>query len=128
VYAELDGGHLVLYSRGRQFLKTGPLPTALATVLQWRAEVLLVWVDIPLRDPQTQLARVGLHHVWTGIAPVDGGDPGIGALQRPGVADGWMSIARPAHEEQTAPSTVETSLAAFARPPTSRSAPARRPA
>lgn len=75
VSAEFDGERLVLCSKGREFMRTDLLPLALATVIQWRAEVLLVWVDVPLRDPRAEISRVGLQHVWTGIAPVDGGDP-----------------------------------------------------
>jgi hypothetical protein len=75
VYAELDGQRLVLYSRGRELMRTDSLPLALAAVLRSRAEMLLVWVDFPLRDPRTELTRVGFQHVWTGIAPVDGRDP-----------------------------------------------------
>jgi hypothetical protein len=35
---------------------------------------LLVWVDVPLRNPHIELARVGMQHVWTGLATVRGGD------------------------------------------------------
>ncbi len=72
VSAEFDSGRLVLFSKGRELARTGLLPSALSTVIQWRAEVLLVWVDVPLKDPRTDISRVGLQHVWTGIAPVDG--------------------------------------------------------
>ncbi|HEY3339013.1 MAG TPA: hypothetical protein VGK18_10960 [Propionicimonas sp.] len=92
VYAELDGQRLVLYSRGREFLRTGILTITLATVLQWRAEVLLAWVDVPLKDPRTQIPLVGVQHVWTGIAPVDGCDPNILAPQQEELADGvWRA-------------------------------------
>lgn len=108
VSAEFDGSDLVLYARGRQFLRTGPLPIAVATVLQWRAEVLVVWVDIPLQDPRNQISMVGLHHVWTGIAPVDGGDPVVHGALLEGLGE-------------TPPHTVGATT-------TRRSAPARRPA
>lgn len=75
VYAELDGQRLVLYSRGRELMRTDSLSPRLATVLRSRAEMLLIWVDLPLRDPRTELSRVGFQHVWTGIAPVDARDP-----------------------------------------------------
>jgi len=108
VSAEFDGSDLLLYARGRQFLRTGPLPIAVATVLQWRAEVLVVWVDIPLQDPRTQISMVGLHHVWTGIAPVDGGDPVVHGSLLEGLGE-------------APPHTVGATS-------TRRSAPARRPA
>lgn len=74
VSAEFDGQGLVLFSRGQAFLRTGPLPAALAAALRWRAELLLAWVDIPLLNPRAQISMVGVHHVWTGIVPVDGTD------------------------------------------------------
>ncbi len=90
VSAEFDGERLVLYSKGRKLMRTDPLPPALATVLQWRAEVLLVWVGVPLQDPRTEISLVGLQHVWTGIAPVDGGTPGGQApLQEVLAAGSW---------------------------------------
>jgi len=71
VSAVLEGECLVLYSQGLEVLRSDPLPSSFATVLQRRAEVLLVWVDLPLRDPRTELSLIGLQHVWTGIAQVD---------------------------------------------------------
>jgi hypothetical protein len=96
VSAEFDGERLVLTSRGREFMRTDLLPLALATVIQWRAEVLLVWVDVPLQDPRTEISRVGLQHVWTGIAPVDGGDPWDHALLNEVLAAGQWGPAREA--------------------------------
>ena len=94
VYAELEAQRLVLFLRGRKFLRTGILTITLATVLQWRAEVLLVWVDVPLKDPRTQIPQLGKRHVWTGIAPVDGCDPNILMPQREELADGvWRAPA-----------------------------------
>jgi hypothetical protein len=76
VCGEYNDQRLVLYGLGHEvLLRSDPLPVSLATVLQWRAEVLLVWVDRPLKDPRTELALVGLHHVWTGIALVQSADP-----------------------------------------------------
>ncbi|MGV8910833.1 MAG: hypothetical protein ACOH1Y_17805 [Propionicimonas sp.] len=75
----LEGQCLVLYAHGHEVLRSDPLPLSLATVLQWRAEVLLVWVDLPLRDARTELSLIGLQHVWTGIARLDG--DGSGGLE-----------------------------------------------
>lgn len=72
VTGAVEGERLVLSSHGRELLRSDPLPLALAKVLQWRAEVLMVWVDFPLQDPRAELAVVGLEHVWTGIALVQG--------------------------------------------------------
>ncbi|HEY3339948.1 MAG TPA: hypothetical protein VGK18_15720 [Propionicimonas sp.] len=69
---DFDGERLVLHAGPDELLRTAPLPLPVAAVLQWRAEVLLVWVDLPLLDPRTELALIGLQHVWTGIAAVSG--------------------------------------------------------
>lgn len=69
---DFDGGRLALHAGKEELLRTAPLPLSLATVLQWRAEVLLVWVDMALRNPRTELSLIGLQHVWTGIAVVSG--------------------------------------------------------
>jgi hypothetical protein len=74
VTGEFDGRHLGLFCFGEELLRTDPLQPSLVAVLQRRAEVLLVWVDVPLRSPSTQLSQVGLEHVFTGIAPVTDGD------------------------------------------------------
>jgi hypothetical protein len=74
VVGELEDGCLVLCSGGHELLRTDPLPRALMTVLRWRPEVLLVWVDVPLQHPHIELATVGMQHVWTGLATVRGGD------------------------------------------------------
>ncbi len=92
VYAELDDQSLVLYSRGREFLRTGTLTITIRTVIQWRAEVLLAWVDVPLKNARSQIRLLGVQHVWTGIAPVDGCDPNILAPQQEELADGvWRA-------------------------------------
>lgn len=70
---ELVGGRLVLYSRDHELLRTDPLPPSILETLRRRPEVLLVWVDVPLDDPRTELPKVGIQHVWTGVAPVCGG-------------------------------------------------------
>ena len=75
VWGEIDDESLVVTVRGydghdRGVMRTGPLPEALVNVVRWRPEVLLVWVDVPLREPSVELASVGLKHIWTGIAPV----------------------------------------------------------
>ncbi len=94
VYAELEGQRLVLYSRGRKFVRTGSLTITLRTVIQWRAEVVLAWVDVPLKDPRVEIPLLGVRHVWTGIAPVDGCDPTILAPQQEELADGvWRPAA-----------------------------------
>lgn len=75
VWGELDDQCLVVRVRGYdghdcEVLHTSPLPDSLVDVLRWRREVLLLWVDVPLREPLVQLASVGLKHIWTGVAPV----------------------------------------------------------
>ncbi len=68
VQGELDRERLVLHKEAEELWRTEPVPLSLATVLRWRAEVLLVWVDVPLQDPRAELSLIGLQHVWTGIA------------------------------------------------------------
>lgn len=131
VSAEFDGQRLVLYSKGRELMRTDLLPLALATVLQWRAEVLLVWVDVPLQDPRTEISQVGLQHVWTGIAPVDGGEPCDLAPPHEVLAAGSWGASSATSEGLTAGPTATTvwpSSGRWAQPHTSRAAPARRPA
>jgi hypothetical protein len=71
--AEVINQRLVLYSHDQELLRTEHLPESALAALRWRPEVLLVWVDVPLRDARTELATVGIQHVWTGIALVRGG-------------------------------------------------------
>ena len=71
---ELEGCCLVLCSGGYEVLRTDPLPRALLSVLRWRPEVLLVWVDVPLKNPHIDLSTVGMQHVWTGLATVQASD------------------------------------------------------
>lgn len=73
LYAGIIDERLVLYSHDQEFLRTDRLPESFLTVLRRRPEVLLVWVDVPLLDPRTELPTVGIQHVWTGIAAVRGG-------------------------------------------------------
>lgn len=75
VWADLDHHSLSLCVRGYdeqdcEVLRTDPLPDPLLNVLRWRPEMLLLFVDVPLRQPQAQLASIGLNHLWTGVAPV----------------------------------------------------------
>ena len=74
VAGALEDGCLVLSAAGHELLRTDPLPRALMTVLRWRPEVLLVWVDVPLQNPHVELASVGMQHVWTGLATVQARD------------------------------------------------------
>jgi hypothetical protein len=74
VVGALEDACLVLSSGGHELLRTDPLPRPLATLLRWRPEVLLVWVDVPLQNPHIELSTVGMQHVWTGLATVQGGD------------------------------------------------------
>ena len=126
VSAEFDGERLVLYSRGRELTRTAPLPLALATVLQWRAEILLVWVDVPLRHPRTEISLVGLQHVWTGIVPVDGEDAHDDAqLQQFLAAGSWGASS---HADKGVAAGVTQTIAGRPRPPSSptyRQSPAR---
>lgn len=71
----LDGQQLVLRWQDQEFLRTEPLPLALLAALRRRPEILLLWVDVPLRDPRVELPMVGLQHLWTGVA-------GLGATLR----------------------------------------------
>jgi hypothetical protein len=73
LYAEVVNGCLVLYSHDHELLRTEPLQESILAALHRRPEVLLVWVDVPLQDPPTELPTVGIEHVWTGTAPVRGG-------------------------------------------------------
>ena len=73
LYAEVTDQHLVLYSQDQELLHTERLSEAVLATLRRRPEVLLVWVDVPLLDPPTELPTVGIQHVWTGVAPVRGG-------------------------------------------------------
>ena len=75
VWVEVEDQSLVVIVRGYDghdhgVMRTGPLSESLVNVLRWRPEVLLVWVDVPLREPTVELASVGLKHIWTGVAPV----------------------------------------------------------
>ncbi len=75
VWGEVDNGCLVLHVHSYDnhdcvVTRTSPLPTSLVNVLHWRPEVLLLWVDTPLKDPPTDLSRVGMAHIWTGLAPI----------------------------------------------------------
>lgn len=71
-----EGRSLVLSGDGQELMRTGQVPTSLTIILRWCAEVLLVWIDVPLQDPATQLSLVGLHHVWTGIVTItDSAEP-----------------------------------------------------
>jgi hypothetical protein len=70
VRAELEGDRLVLCSQDHELLRTDPLSEPLVNLLRRRPEVLLVWVDVPMEDPQAELPAVGMEHVWTGLASV----------------------------------------------------------
>jgi hypothetical protein len=71
--AEVVDQRLVVYSHDQELLRTEHLPESALAALRRRPEVLLVWVDVPLRDARTELPTVGIQHVWTGIAQVRGG-------------------------------------------------------
>ena len=73
LYAEVINQRLLLFANGQELLWTEPLSESILATLRWRPEVLLVWVDIPMADPRTELPTVGMQHVWTGTAPVRGG-------------------------------------------------------
>ena len=78
-WGELDHQCLVVHVQGYhghdcEVMRTHPLPDSMLNVLRFRPEVLLLWVDVPLRQPLAHLATVGLKHIWTGIAPVRGAD------------------------------------------------------
>ncbi|HSK34303.1 MAG TPA: hypothetical protein VK903_12520 [Propionicimonas sp.] len=73
LHAGVIDERLVLYSQDQEFLRTDRLPESFLTALRRRPEVLLVWVDVPLQDPRTELPTVGIQHVWTGIAAVRDG-------------------------------------------------------
>ena len=78
VWGELEEDRLVLHVRAydeevRHVLRTDPLPASLVNVLHLCPEVLLLWVDVPLRDPPAGLSLVGLTHIWTGVAPIRDG-------------------------------------------------------
>ena len=122
VYAELDAQSLVLYSRGRKIMRTGILTITMATVLQWRAELMLVWVDVPLKDPRAQIPHLEKRHVWTGIAPVDGCEPSVLVPQREELADGvWRTASTT--QEATLPG-IRTQEAPSPRAPAGATLPA----
>ena len=73
LYGEVIDERLVLYSHDHELLRSDTLQESALAALRWRPEVLLVWVDVPLQDPPTELPTVGIEHVWTGLAPVRGG-------------------------------------------------------
>lgn len=73
LYAEVSNQRVVLFANGVELLWTEPLTEQILATLRQRPEILLVWVDVPLADPRTELPTVGIEHVWTGIAPVRGG-------------------------------------------------------
>lgn len=70
VSGEVDGNRLVLSSHGHLLLRTETLPESLMSLVQVRPEILLVWVDVPLKDPRNELPTVGREHLWTGLAEV----------------------------------------------------------
>lgn len=77
-WGELDGRSLVLMVQGLdghafEVVRSDPLAEALTRILAERPVMLLVWVDVPLQDPAADLPSVGLHHLWTGVAPVCAG-------------------------------------------------------
>ncbi|HEY3409339.1 MAG TPA: hypothetical protein VGK53_14300 [Propionicimonas sp.] len=72
LYGEVIDGRFVLYSHDHELLRTDTLQESDLAALRWRPEVLLVWVDVPLDDPPTELPTVGIQHVWTGLASVRG--------------------------------------------------------
>lgn len=71
-WAELVDDRLVLFSRGQELMGAELLSDCAVATLRRRPEVLLVWVDVPMRDPRTELTSVGMQHVWVGVAKVRG--------------------------------------------------------
>lgn len=70
VWAQVEQRCLELHTPAGVYTRTEPLADSMIAILLERSEVLLVWVDVPLANPRDELPSAGIHHVWTGLAPV----------------------------------------------------------